>query len=156
MEIYCKDSAATEALGHLVGTLAANGDVYCLTGTLGAGKTLFSRGVAAGVGADINEVNSPTFAIMNVYAGRLEVRHFDLYRINDADELYNTGFGEYCGGSGVTLVEWGELFLSELPEEYLHITIELAGAGRKFIFEPHGARYEKLCREVEEHAGTGA
>ena len=82
MEIYCKDSAATEALGRLLGTLAQDGDVYCLTGTLGAGKTLLSRGMAAGLGADINEVNSPTFAIMNVYSGRLEMRHFDLYRIH--------------------------------------------------------------------------
>ena len=115
MEIYCKDSAATETLGRLLGTLAQDGDVYCLTGTLGAGKTLLSRGMAAGLGADINEVNSPTFAIMNVYSGRLEMRHFDLYRIKDSDELYNTGFGEYCGGDGLTVIEWGELFIDELP-----------------------------------------
>lgn len=155
MEIYCRDSAATEALGQLLGSLAADGDVYCLTGGLGAGKTLLSRGIAAGLGADVAEVNSPTFAIMNVYNGRRQMRHFDLYRIKGADELYNTGFGEYCGGDGVTVIEWGELFLDELPEEYLHITIEHAGAGRKVIFAPHGARYEKLCREVEKHAGTG-
>ncbi len=154
MEIYCKDSAATEALGRLLGSLAADGDVYCLTGDLGAGKTLLSRGIAAGLGADTADVNSPTFAIMNVYEGRLEMRHFDLYRIQDADELYNTGFGEYCGTDGVTVVEWGELFLSELPEEYLHITIEIDGAGRKIILKPLGARYEKLCREVEKNAGT--
>ena len=126
MEIYCKDSAATEALGRLLGTLAQDGDVYCLTGTLGAGKTLLSRGMAAGLGADINEVNSPTFAIMNVYSGRLEMRQ----------------------------IEWGELFIDELPEEYLHITIELEGAGRRFVFEPHVTRYEKLCGEVEKNAGT--
>ena len=82
---------------------------------------------------------------MNVYSGRLEMRHFDLYRIKDSDELYNTGFGEYCGGDGLTVIEWGELFIDELPEEYLHIKIELEGAGRRFVFEPHGARYEKLC-----------
>ena len=139
MEIYCSNSAATEALGQLLGSLAADGDVYCLTGDLGAGKTLLSRGIAAGLDADVAE----------------EMRHFDLYRIKDADELYNTGFGEYCGGDGVTVVEWGELFIDELPEEYLHITIEIAGAGRKVIFNPYGARYEKLCKEVEEHAGTG-
>ena len=59
MEIYCSDSAATEALGQLLGSLAADGDVYCLTGGLGAGKTLLSRGIAAGLGADVAEVNSP-------------------------------------------------------------------------------------------------
>lgn len=155
MEIYCKDAAATERLGRLLGSLAADGDVYCLTGGLGAGKTLLSRGIAAGLGADVNEVNSPTFTIMNVYNGRMQMRHFDLYRIQDSDELYNTGFGEYCGGSGLTVIEWGELFMEELPEEYLHITIKEEGGGRKMLLEPHGARYEKLCREVKEHAGTG-
>ena len=154
MEIYCKDNAATEALGSLIGSLAADGDVYCLTGDLGAGKTTLSRGIAVGLGADVAEVNSPTFAIMNVYSGRLEMRHFDLYRIKDEDELYNTGFGEYCGTGGVTVVEWGELFLNELPEEYLQITIELAGAGRSVKLTPHGARYEKLCGDVKKHAGT--
>ena len=108
MEIYCKDSAATEALGRLLGTLAQDGDVYCLTGTLGAGKTLLSRGMAAGLGADINEVNSPTFAIMNVYSGRLEMRHFDLYRIHTEVDLSAAGFYDYLDMGAVVAAEWSE------------------------------------------------
>ena len=108
MEIYCKDSAATEALGRLLGTLAQDGDVYCLTGTLGAGKTLLSRGMAAGLGADINEVNSPTFAIMNVYSGRMEMRHFDLYRIHTEVDLSAAGFYDYLDMGAVVAAEWSE------------------------------------------------
>ena len=71
------------------------------------------------LGAEAEDVNSPTFAIMNVYQGReLEIRHFDLYRLNRPEELEDIGFEEYAGGDGVTLIEWAELFKDELPEEY--------------------------------------
>ena len=107
MEFYLHDSAATEALGRLLGKHAASGDVFCLSGDLGAGKTLLSRGVAVALGAEAEDVNSPTFAIMNVYQGReLEIRHFDLYRLNRPEELEDIGFEEYAGGDGVTLIEW--------------------------------------------------
>ena len=122
MEIYLQDSAATEALGKLLGRHAADGDVFCLTGDLGAGKTLLSRGVAEALGVSSEDVTSPTFAIMNVYQGtELEVRHFDLYRLNRPEELEDIGFDEYAGGDGVTLIEWAELFSEQLPEEYLQI-----------------------------------
>ena len=125
MEIYCKDSAATEALGRLLGTLAQDGDVYCLTGTLGAGKTLLSRGMAAGLGADINEVNSPTFAIMNVYSGRLEMRHFDLYRIHTEVDLSAAGFYDYLDMGAVVAAEWSENCADLLAlEDPIHINIE--------------------------------
>lgn len=153
MEIYLKDSAATEALGQVLGRHAADGDVFCLTGDLGAGKTLLSRGVAEALGVASEDVTSPTFAIMNVYQGReLEVRHFDLYRLNRPEELEDIGFDEYAGGDGVTLIEWAELFSEQLPEEYLQITLLLDGAGRKAVLEAKGARYEKLLKEVEEDA----
>lgn len=153
MEIYLKDSEATEALGRLLGRHAADGDVYCLTGDLGAGKTLFSRGVAEALGVAGEDVTSPTFAIMNVYQGTdLEVRHFDLYRLNRAEELEDIGFDEYAGGDGVTLIEWAELFREQLPEEYLQITLLLDGAGRRAVLLPKGERYEKLLGEVEKDA----
>ena len=83
LEKYLADSDATEALGQLLGKHAKDGDVICLSGDLGAGKTLLSRGLATALGVEPEEVTSPTFAIMNVYQGReLEVRHFDLYRLN--------------------------------------------------------------------------
>lgn len=156
MEIYLQDSAATEALGNLLGRHAADGDVFCLTGDLGAGKTLLSRGVAEALGVSSEDVTSPTFAIMNVYQGtELEVRHFDLYRLNRPEELEDIGFDEYAGGDGVTLIEWAELFSEQLPEEYLQITLRLDGAGRRAVLEPKGERYEELLGEVEKDADFG-
>jgi tRNA threonylcarbamoyladenosine biosynthesis protein TsaE len=156
MEIYLQDSAATEALGKLLGRHAADGDVFCLTGDLGAGKTLLSRGVAEALGVSSEDVTSPTFAIMNVYQGtELEVRHFDLYRLNRPEELEDIGFDEYAGGDGVTLIEWAELFSEQLPEEYLQITLLLDGAGRRAVLEPKGERYEELLGEVEKDADFG-
>ena len=98
-------------------------------------------------------MTSPTFAIMNVYEGEeLEVRHFDLYRLNRAEELEDIGFDEYAGGDGVTLIEWAELFPDQLPEEYMQVTLLLDGAGRKAVLTPTGERYEELLQEVKQFA----
>jgi len=150
MEFYLQDSYATEHLGQLVGRAAQGGDVICLTGDLGAGKTLFSRGVAA-LGVAASDVNSPTFAIMNVYQGdKLEIHHFDLYRLSREEELEDIGFDEYVYGDDVvTLIEWAELFPQKLPDEYLQVKLLLEGAGRKAKLMAKGERYEQLLREVE-------
>ncbi|MDY2636800.1 MAG: tRNA (adenosine(37)-N6)-threonylcarbamoyltransferase complex ATPase subunit type 1 TsaE [Phascolarctobacterium sp.] len=153
MEKYLADSAATEALGRLLGKHLEDGDVLCLSGDLGAGKTMLSRGIATSLGVDPDEVTSPTFAIMNVYQGReLEVRHFDLYRLNRPEELEDIGFEEYVGGEGVTLIEWAELFKEQLPEEYLQVVLRHEGAGRRAALTAQGERYERLLKEVEEDA----
>lgn len=150
MELYLADSVATEALGQKLGKLAESYDVFCLNGDLGAGKTLLSRGLATAMGVDPNAVNSPTFAIMNIYQGReIEIRHFDLYRLNRPEELEDIGFDEYAGGKGVTLIEWADLFPEQLPEEYLKITLLHEKDGRKAILEPYGKRYEELLEEME-------
>ena len=115
MEIYLPTAVETEKLGNLLGKLAQSGDVFCFTGDLGAGKTLMSRGISLALGVAEEDVTSPTFAIMNVYDGEeLEVRHFDLYRLNRPEELEDIGFDEYAGGEGVTLIEWAELFSEQL------------------------------------------
>lgn len=153
MQVYLKDAAATESLGYLLGKHAASGDVYCLNGDLGAGKTLLSRGVAQALGVPPEDVTSPTFSIMNVYRGReLEVRHFDLYRLNRPEELEDIGFDEYAGGEGVTLIEWADLFVGQLPEEYLKIELRREGAGRRAVLTPCGQRYEALLKEVKQDA----
>lgn len=145
MELFLQDSAATEEFGRRLGGLLKSGDVVCLTGDLGAGKTLLAKGVAASLGVAPEEVTSPTFTIMNIYQGRdLELRHFDLYRLNRAEELEDIGFGEYAGGEGVTLIEWAELFREELPPEYLQITLLREGTGRRLIAASRGGRCERL------------
>ena len=152
-EFYLPTAVETEKLGNLLGKLAQSGDVFCFTGDLGAGKTLMSRGISLALGVAEEDVTSPTFAIMNVYDGtELEVRHFDLYRLNRPEELEDIGFDEYAGGEGVTLIEWAELFPEQLPEEYLQVTLLLDGAGRKAVLTANGERYEELLQEVEKFA----
>ena len=154
---FLADENATEHFGRLLGTMAADGDVYCLSGDLGAGKTLMCKGVCRSLGVEEEDVVSPTFALMNIYSGKiLEVRHFDLYRLNSPEELADIGFYEYAGGEGVSLIEWGDLFQSELPPEYLQLNLIIVPEGRIVELIPFGLRYEAISREVLRHVNAGA
>ncbi|HIW84344.1 MAG TPA: tRNA (adenosine(37)-N6)-threonylcarbamoyltransferase complex ATPase subunit type 1 TsaE [Candidatus Dorea gallistercoris] len=114
----------TYELGVQIGTDARPGDVYTLVGDLGVGKTVFTKGLAAGL--EIREpVNSPTFTILQVYEeGRLPFYHFDVYRIGDIEEMEEIGYEDYFYGNGVCLVEWADLIRELLPEHYTEIRIE--------------------------------
>ena len=98
------------------------GDVLCMYGDLGAGKTAFVQGLATGLGV-LDYVNSPTFTIVNEYSGDLPLYHFDVYRIGDSSEMFDIGFDEYLDGDGVTVIEWAELIEDILPESRYNITI---------------------------------
>lgn len=103
----------TEAAGCAFGKVLTAGAVVALLGDLGAGKTAFARGVAAGLGIDAR-VTSPTFALVNEYQGKIPLFHFDLYRLPGADELYDLGLDEYLERGGVCLMEWAERVIDEL------------------------------------------
>ncbi len=114
----------TFLLGKKLAEQAASGQVYCLDGELGTGKTVFTQGFAAGLGIK-EPVNSPTFTIVQVYEeGRLDFYHFDVYRITDVEEMYEIGCEEYFDGEGVCLIEWAQLIEEILPENVIHIKIE--------------------------------
>ena len=113
----------TMALGERLAKDAKPGQVYCLDGDLGTGKTVFTKGFARGLGIT-EPVNSPTFTILQVYEGRLPMYHFDVYRIEDEDELYEIGAEEYFYGNGVSLVEWAGNVPGMIPEDAIYITIE--------------------------------
>lgn len=99
------------------------GDVLCMRGGLGAGKTAFVQGLAKGLG--VRQIpGSPTFTIMNCYDGKYPLYHFDVYRIVDPEEMYEIGYDEYIGGDGICVIEWAELIEDILPEERYEITIE--------------------------------
>ena len=107
-----------------LGEKAKAGDVFCLNGDLGVGKTLFSQGFAKGLGIE-ESVNSPTFTIVQEYEdGRLPLYHFDVYRIADPEEMEEVGFSDMVYGSGVCLIEWANLIADILPEQYTTVTIE--------------------------------
>lgn len=114
----------TYALGEKIGRKACSGDVYTLLGDLGVGKTVFTQGVAAGLGVT-EPISSPTFTIVQVYEeGRLPFYHFDVYRIGDIEEMEEIGYEDYFYGSGVTMIEWANLIEEILPEIYREIRIE--------------------------------
>ena len=114
----------TFELGVKLGKIAKAGEIYCLNGDLGVGKTVFTQGVARGLGIT-EPVNSPTFTIMQIYEeGRLPFYHFDVYRIAEPEEMDEIGYEDYFYGNGVTLIEWAGLIKELLPETYKELTIE--------------------------------
>ena len=119
-------SDATRALGQALGQLSQAGDFIACTGSLGAGKTTFIQGFAAGL--EVSEdyyVRSPTFTLMQEYHGRLPVYHYDLYRLADENEVWDIGFEDYVNADGVVLVEWAEKFPAVLPAARLDIRISI-------------------------------
>lgn len=114
----------TFMLGKKLGMEAKAGQLYCLNGDLGVGKTVFTQGFAQGLGIT-EPVNSPTFTILQEYEeGRLPFYHFDVYRIADSEEMYELGYEDYFFGEGVCLVEWAVLVKELLPQHRTIITIE--------------------------------
>lgn len=114
----------TYAFGKSLGETAKAGEVYCLNGDLGVGKTVFTQGFASGLG--IREpVNSPTFTIVQQYDdGRLPLYHYDVYRIGDVEEMEEVGYEDCFYGEGVCLIEWSELIREILPAHMISVTIE--------------------------------
>ena len=124
MVIETHDPEETFEVGRTIGMNAKPGQIYTLTGDLGVGKTVFTQGVAAGLGIT-EPVNSPTFTIIQEYEdGRLPFYHFDVYRIGDLEEMEEIGYDDYFFGQGIFLIEWAELIEEILPEKRIEVTIE--------------------------------
>lgn len=124
MVIETRSPEETFRLGEELGRKAVPGQVFTLTGDLGVGKTVFTQGLAKGLGIE-EPVNSPTFTIVQVYEeGRLPFYHFDVYRIGDVEEMEEVGFEDYIMGDGVSLIEWANLIEEILPEKRTDILIE--------------------------------
>ncbi len=124
MIIESFSSDDTKHAGLLIGTEAKRKDIFCLTGDLGAGKTMFSKGFAQGLLLE-NEITSPTFTIVNEYeGGRIPFYHFDVYRLKNSDELWDLGFEDYLYGNGVCLIEWADIVKEDIPENAIWICIK--------------------------------
>nr|WP_288723788.1 tRNA (adenosine(37)-N6)-threonylcarbamoyltransferase complex ATPase subunit type 1 TsaE [uncultured Sellimonas sp.] len=114
----------TYELGEMLGKSAKQGDVFTLEGDLGVGKTVFTKGLAKGLGVK-EEVSSPTFTIVQEYEdGRLPFYHFDVYRIGDIEEMDEIGYEDYIYGDGVCLIEWANLIEEILPKKRTEVRIE--------------------------------
>lgn len=149
--IITKKPEETEYIGKRLAKLLSPGDIVCLTGELGAGKTLFVQGVAKGLGIK-EAVTSPTFTIIQEYDdGKIPLYHMDVYRINNPLEMEDLGYEEYFYGQGITIIEWGNLIDRLLPEEILIIDFKRINEGRELNFRPVGKYYEKLIEELTGH-----
>lgn len=148
MEFIVNTVEETEKLGIQLGSLCKSGDVICLVGDLGTGKTHLTKGIALGLGIEEN-ITSPTFNIVNEYdTGRLKFYHFDVYRVNDPDEIAAIGFDEYIFGDGISVIEWSNYIEELIPDENLTIYLEkipqLGSSFRKVTIKYNGNRYDYI------------
>jgi len=134
----------TEEVGKALGAHLGPGDIVFLIGELGSGKTCFTRGIACGLGiAKTVPIVSPTFTLINEYPGKTPLFHFDLYRIEDSERIFDLGYQEYFYGKGVAVIEWGEKVTHLFPDEYFLVLfssafdekreIKIKGKGKRFI-----------------------
>lgn len=149
MRIMLRGLDETARFGEKLGEIAEAGDVICLNGDLGAGKTTLSKSIGRGLGVE-DYITSPTFTIINEYHGRLPLYHFDVYRLNHGEELFDLGVDDYFYGKGVCLVEWAENIQDYLPEERLELWIYATEDQdwRTVEVKPFGDRYEKIAKEL--------
>ena len=151
-DVITRTTAETIALGERLGGVLQAGDVLVLTGDLGAGKTQLTKGIAAGMGVR-DDVTSPTFTIGMVYEGEdMPLYHYDLYRLEDPDQLDDTGLFDVLGDDGPCVIEWGEQFAEQLGDERLDVFLvrrdDQAEMGeepaRQVRFVPHGPRAQQI------------
>ena len=122
MQFLSHSTQETEAIGEELAQKLRGGDVLAFTGSLGMGKTAFTRGLARGLGCR-GRVTSPTFTIVNEYEGRTPLFHFDMYRLGSSDELFDIGWDDYLARGGFCAVEWSERVSDALPEDTIFVDI---------------------------------
>ena len=146
----------TQQLGRGLAQHFEGGEVLLLSGTLGAGKTCLTQGLAWGLGVQ-EHARSPTFVLASEYEGRLTLYHLDLYRLDDLMEIDDLGLDEYIFGQGVCVIEWAEKGRGVLPDDGLTIRIEVKGENdREFTLEAHGERYEQLLDRLQSESLTAS
>jgi tRNA threonylcarbamoyladenosine biosynthesis protein TsaE len=152
---YSFSVAETLKLAEKLAAKLKGGEIISLVGDLGAGKTHFVKGLACGLGIK-GEITSPTFTLLHLYAGKIPLAHFDVYRLTIPEDFEELGYEDYFAGPGVVVIEWGDLISPYLPAEYLRIKIEYqAEQGRLLTFYPYGEKWEILIKELAKDVGFG-
>ena len=127
-----KNAEETEALGQKLGRLLQKGDILAMRGTLAAGKTTLTKGIARSLGIR-DEITSPTFCLISEYAGAMPLYHMDVYRLDDAEDFINLGTDDMLYGEGVCVIEWSEKIMSELPDTAIAIDIGVNDDGSRTV-----------------------
>jgi tRNA threonylcarbamoyladenosine biosynthesis protein TsaE len=147
-QITTTSSESTRALGTRLGAVAAAGDLVCLWGELGVGKTQLAKGLGKGLGIDAT-INSPSFILMAEYPGRLRLFHVDLYRLDGADQAIASGLLDERQAEGVTVIEWPERLADALPEDRLDVLFDGSGdEPRRLTIRATGPRHERYLPAV--------
>lgn len=130
---YSSSEEETKIIASNLANNLKKNDIIALNGELGAGKSIFVKGVCRKLGINEHKVKSPTFILLNIYENDMTVYHLDLYRISNIDELYYLGFNEFVESGGITLIEWANKIYGELPGKTIYITIEIIAYGKRKI-----------------------
>ncbi|VAX36913.1 tRNA threonylcarbamoyladenosine biosynthesis protein TsaE [hydrothermal vent metagenome] len=139
----------TDTIGSALAAVLQPGTVIALVGNLGAGKTRLTRAICTGMEVDARDINSPTFVLIQEYAGRLPLYHFDTYRLNDTDEFLELGADELLDGEGVCFVEWADRVADVLPKDLIRIEIEITGeTSRLFHISATGPKSQRMIDQL--------
>ncbi|MGD0336659.1 MAG: tRNA (adenosine(37)-N6)-threonylcarbamoyltransferase complex ATPase subunit type 1 TsaE [Candidatus Omnitrophota bacterium] len=140
-------------IGRLLATKLEPGDIICLSGELGSGKTVFTKGIAEGLGIARSKIISPSFVLIRDYRGkRIPLYHFDLYRLKREQDIFNLGYEAYLYGRGVTVIEWADKLKNITPPEFLKIYFKHLGRVKRGMeFSAFGGRYKKLLKELDDN-----
>lgn len=150
MELILKNTKDTEQFGYKLGKILKGGEIICLIGDLGAGKTTMTKSIAKGL--DVEEyVTSPTFTLINEYKGRVPLYHFDVYRLEEVESIYDLGFEEYFYSNGVSIIEWANKIKNVLPEDVLTIEINRGSDDEERILNIYGSgeRNKSIIEELK-------
>ncbi len=148
-QVVSQSTIDTQALGEQLGGLLEAGDIICLYGELGSGKTVLSKGIARGLGvADEERVRSPSFVLIHRYQGRVPMYHADLYRLDGPTDIADIGLREFLAGDGVAVIEWADKLEASLPSERLDIVLAHQDEQTRLItVTPQGARNRQLFED---------
>jgi tRNA threonylcarbamoyladenosine biosynthesis protein TsaE len=156
LRIISRSEKETIDFGSRLVRLLSGGDIVCLFGTLGAGKTILVKGMAKGLGINKDEVISPSFVLIREYRrGKraktgIPLYHFDLYRLKNPRDILNLGYEEYFYNQGITVIEWAERMAGYLPPEFLKVEIEIKGETERAIrLTAKGQRYRKILKNYK-------
>jgi len=148
LTIITKSPEETNNLGEKISKIIKPGDLLAFYGELGVGKTCFIQGISQGLKVK-DYVTSPSFTIINEYQGNVPIYHFDLFRLNNAEEILEFGYEEYFNGEGLIVIEWAEKIEQFLPKEHLKIDIKFKDRYKRTIsFIPQGDRFNNLLEEL--------
>lgn len=152
MKIISKSVSDTIKIGKVIAKNLTKGDIICLFGKLGAGKTVLVKGIAEGLGIKRNRITSPSFVLIQEYKRKIPLYHFDLYRLENPTDISALGYEEYFFNDGITIIEWADRLKYLLPKEFLKIELFIKTNSKRLIkLKAIGKRYEELLEKIYEN-----